>query len=134
MLEFGGPDQSALRRKRPGSIHGSMYVIIDRAPTMAQHLHNVTPSWRTWKGISSLHTMPPWSMISPASRGIGFALARRVLQSTNAPVVATARKDLDKTKERLLEGLKIDEARLRVLRLDVTGMMLMFLCSMFQRY
>ncbi|OSS50533.1 hypothetical protein B5807_05140 [Epicoccum nigrum] len=64
--------------------------------------------------------MPPWSMISPASRGIGFALARRVLQTTNAPVVATARKDLDKTKERLLEGLKIDEARLRVLRLDVT--------------
>jgi NAD(P)-dependent dehydrogenase (short-subunit alcohol dehydrogenase family) len=73
-------------------------------------------------------------MISPASRGIGFALARRVLQTTNAPVVATARKDLDKTKERLLEGLKIDEARLRMLRLDVTGTMLMFLCSMFQRY
>lgn len=65
--------------------------------------------------------MPPWSMISPASRGIGFALARRVLQTTNAPVVATARKDLDKTKEELLEGLDIDEARLKVLKLDVTG-------------
>ncbi|KAF3052198.1 hypothetical protein E8E11_009156 [Didymella keratinophila] len=64
--------------------------------------------------------MPPWSMISPASRGIGFALARRVLQTTKAPVVATARKDLDKTKEQLLEGLDIDEARLRVLKLDVT--------------
>ncbi|KAF1929327.1 NAD(P)-binding protein [Didymella exigua CBS 183.55] len=64
--------------------------------------------------------MPPWSMISPASRGIGFALARRVLQTTNAPVVATARKDLDKTKEQLLEGLDVDEARLRVLKLDVT--------------
>lgn len=60
-------------------------------------------------------------MISPASRGIGFALARRILQTTNAPVVATARKDLDKTKEQLLEGLDIDEKRLRVLRLDVTG-------------
>lgn len=66
-------------------------------------------------------TMSPWSMISPASRGIGFALARRVLQTTNAPVVATARKDLDKTKEQLLEGLDVDEARLRVLKLDVTG-------------
>jgi NAD(P)-dependent dehydrogenase (short-subunit alcohol dehydrogenase family) len=77
--------------------------------------------------------MPPWSMISPASRGIGFALARRVLQTTNAPVVVTARKDLDKTKEQLLEGLDIDEARLRVMRLDVTGTMLI-LYSMFQRY
>lgn len=78
--------------------------------------------------------MPPWSMISPASRGIGFALARRVLQTTNAPVVATARKDVDKTKEQLLEGLDIDESRLRVLRLDVTGTMLMLLYPMFQRY
>ncbi|KAJ4988804.1 oxidoreductase [Stagonosporopsis vannaccii] len=64
--------------------------------------------------------MPPWSMISPASRGIGFALARRVLQTTNAPVVATARKDLDKTKGELLEGLNVDESRLKVLKLDVT--------------
>src|SRR5690242_5001240 len=69
----------------------------------------------------SILTMPPWSMISPASRGIGFALARRVLQTTNAPVVATARMDLDKTKEELLEGLDIDESRLKVLKLDVTG-------------
>ncbi|EMD69240.1 hypothetical protein COCSADRAFT_130758 [Bipolaris sorokiniana ND90Pr] len=63
--------------------------------------------------------MPPWSLISPASRGIGFALARRVLQTTNAPVVATARKDLDKTKEELLDGLDVDEKRLSVLKLDV---------------
>lgn len=65
-------------------------------------------------------------MISPASRGIGFALARRVLQTTNAPVVATARMDLDKTKEQLLEGLDVDEARLRVLKLDVTGQFFRF--------
>jgi NAD(P)-dependent dehydrogenase (short-subunit alcohol dehydrogenase family) len=65
--------------------------------------------------------MPPWSLISPASRGIGFALAKRVLQTTNAPVVVTARKDLDKTKEELLSGTNIDEARLRVLKLDVLG-------------
>jgi hypothetical protein len=46
-----------------------------------------------------------------------------VLQTTNAPVVATARKDLDKTKEELLEGLGIDESRLKVLKLDVLGML-----------
>jgi NAD(P)-dependent dehydrogenase (short-subunit alcohol dehydrogenase family) len=66
--------------------------------------------------------MPPWSLISPASRGIGFALAKRVLQTTNAPVVVTARKDLDKTKEELLAGLGVDESRLKVLKLDVLGM------------
>lgn len=65
-------------------------------------------------------------MISPASRGIGFALARRVLQTTNAPVVATARKDLDKTKEELLKGLNIDESRLSVFKLDVIGMFVVF--------
>ncbi|KAI8934876.1 hypothetical protein NX059_008550 [Plenodomus lindquistii] len=63
--------------------------------------------------------MAPWSLISPASRGIGFALARQVLRSTNAPVVTTARTDLDKVKEELLDGLDIDESRLRVLKLDV---------------
>ena len=66
-------------------------------------------------------TMPPWSLISPASRGIGFALARRVLQATHTPVIATARKDLDKTREELLKDLKVDEGRLTVLKLDVLG-------------
>lgn len=65
--------------------------------------------------------MPPWTLISPASRGIGFALAKRVLQTTNAPVVVTARKDLDKTREELLSGGDFDEARLKVLKLDVIG-------------
>ncbi|KAF2036276.1 NAD(P)-binding protein [Setomelanomma holmii] len=63
--------------------------------------------------------MPPWSLISPASRGVGFALAQRVLQTTNAPVVVTARKDLDKLKEELLSGNNFDEARVKVLKLDV---------------
>ncbi|KAH7398911.1 short-chain dehydrogenase/reductase-like protein [Phaeosphaeria sp. MPI-PUGE-AT-0046c] len=63
--------------------------------------------------------MPPWSLISPASRGIGCALAKRILQTTNAPVVVTARKDLDKTKEELLNGTNIAESRLTVLKLDV---------------
>ena len=43
------------------------------------------------------------------------------MQTTNAPVVATSRKDLDKTKEELLEGLSVDEKRLTVLKLDVLG-------------
>ena len=63
-------------------------------------------------------------MISPASRGIGFALAKRVLQTTNAPVVVTARKDLDKTREELLSSTNVDEGRLKVLRLDVLGVLL----------
>jgi hypothetical protein len=66
-------------------------------------------------------SMPPWSLISPSSRGIGFALAKRVLQTTNAPVVVTARKDLDKLTEELLSGSNIDESRLKVLKLDVLG-------------
>ena len=65
--------------------------------------------------------MAPWSLVSPASRGIGFALARRVLQTTNAPLVATARKDLAGTKEKLLEGLDVDENRLTMIKLDVLG-------------
>lgn len=65
--------------------------------------------------------MAPWSLVSPASRGIGFALARRVLQTTRAPLVATARKDLTGTKKKLLEGLDVDENRLTMLQLDVLG-------------
>ena len=80
--------------------------------------------------------MPPWSLISPASRGIGFALARRVLQTTNAPVVTTARKDLDKTKEELLDGMDVDEKRLTVLKLDVLGTYLAYvmMCTMALEY
>ncbi|KAF2655805.1 short-chain dehydrogenase/reductase-like protein [Lophiostoma macrostomum CBS 122681] len=63
--------------------------------------------------------MSPWSLVSPASRGIGFALTRRVLQTTNAPVVATARKEIAKTKQELLAGLEVNEDRLTVLKVDV---------------
>jgi NAD(P)-dependent dehydrogenase (short-subunit alcohol dehydrogenase family) len=65
--------------------------------------------------------MPPWSLISPASRGIGFALARRVLQTTNAPVVVTARKDLVQAKKELLEGIDVDHQRLTLMEIDVLG-------------
>ncbi len=49
-------------------------------------------------------------------------LARRLLLTTNVPVVATARGDLDQTKETLLSGLRdVKENRLHVLKLDVLG-------------
>ena len=68
--------------------------------------------------------MQPWALVTPASRGIGLELARRLLQTTKVPVVATARKDLDQTKENVLSGLKdVKEDRLHVLRIDVLGML-----------
>ena len=66
--------------------------------------------------------MPPWTLVSPASRGIGFALARRVLETTNAPLVVTARKELAQTKRDMLRGLNVDESRLTMLELDYRGM------------
>ena len=63
----------------------------------------------------------PWSLVTPASRGIGLQLARRLLKTTSLPVVATARRNLDETKEKILDGLDVDESRLDVLELDVKG-------------
>lgn len=66
--------------------------------------------------------MQPWALVSPASRGIGLELARRLLQTSNVPVVATARKDLDQTKENVLSGLQgVKEDRLHVVKVDVLG-------------
>jgi NAD(P)-dependent dehydrogenase (short-subunit alcohol dehydrogenase family) len=66
--------------------------------------------------------MQPWALISPASRGIGLELARRLLQTTKVPIVATARKDLDQTRENILTGLDgVSEDRLHVLKIDVLG-------------
>ncbi|SMY23746.1 unnamed protein product [Zymoseptoria tritici ST99CH_1A5] len=63
--------------------------------------------------------MQPWALVTPASRGIGLELARRLLQTTTVPIVATARKDLDQTRENVLAGLKdVKEDRLHVLELD----------------
>lgn len=65
--------------------------------------------------------MQPWALVSPASRGIGLELARRLLQTTSIPVVATARSNLDQAEEALLSGLSdVSEDRLHVLQLDVT--------------
>lgn len=66
--------------------------------------------------------MNPWALVTPSNRGIGLQLARRILQITSIPVVATARKDLDRTREQLCQGLPDNvEGRLSVLRLDVLG-------------
>lgn len=74
--------------------------------------------------------MRPWALITPASKGIGLALSRRILQTTKVPIIATARRDLDQTKEHILQDLKdVDESRVNVLSLDVTGTDLSHLCS-----
>ena len=72
--------------------------------------------------------MPRWLLVSPVSRGIGFALARNLLRSTTLPLVGTARKDCDATKNALLKELKdkngddVDPKRLQVLQLSVDRM------------
>ena len=79
--------------------------------------------------------------MSPSSRGIGLQLARHLLRTTDLPIVATAKRDLDKTRDDILtegngpeaqdavdtsrEGSGEEEARLRVLRIDVEGMTLL---------
>lgn len=66
--------------------------------------------------------MQPWALVSPASRGIGLELARRLLQTTKVPIVATARKDLNQTRENILQGLDgVSEERLHVVKIDVLG-------------
>lgn len=66
--------------------------------------------------------MQPWALVSPASRGIGLELSRRLLQTTNVPVVATARRNLDQARENILSGLRdVKEDRLHVVKLDVLG-------------
>ncbi|KUJ23545.1 NAD(P)-binding protein [Mollisia scopiformis] len=62
-----------------------------------------------------------WSLICPASRGIGFELTRQLLLTTTIPVVATARKDITSVKKNILSDLKdVDPSRLIVLEVDVT--------------
>ncbi|KAL9576058.1 MAG: hypothetical protein Q9203_007809, partial [Teloschistes exilis] len=64
--------------------------------------------------------LKPWLLTTPASRGIGFQLARRLLNTTDLPVVATARKNIDETRSQLLKDLDVDPTRLSVFELDVT--------------
>lgn len=65
-----------------------------------------------------------FALITPASRGIGFALAQQLLVHTDLPVCATARKDCEKVHEKLMESVKSQRVaadRLTVLKTDVTG-------------
>ncbi|KAH6647003.1 oxidoreductase [Truncatella angustata] len=71
----------------------------------------------------------PWIFVSPSSRGIGHALTRHLLQTTNLPIIATCRsRDTSAAKASLLDNLsapnnyyKEDRAsRLVVFQLDVT--------------
>jgi len=92
--------------------------------------------------------MTPWAFVTPSSRGIGLALARRLLRTSNLSIVATARSSIEETRERILcksseselagahgpssahgsgddphfEAMRRegDESRLTVLKLDVT--------------
>lgn len=64
-------------------------------------------------------------IVTPASRGLGFALARYLLTNSSLPVVATARRNCDEVHSRLLMGINGKE-RLRVLSVDVTGTLLYF--------
>lgn len=63
-----------------------------------------------------------WSLVCPANRGIGFYLTRHLLRSTNVPIVATTRKDTEGVRRDILKDLRdVDEKRLTVLEVDVTG-------------
>ena len=67
--------------------------------------------------------MQPFALISPASRGIGRELARRLLITTSVPIVATTRKGIDETRKDVLSGLQdVSADRLHVVQLDVLGM------------
>lgn len=65
-----------------------------------------------------------FALITPASRGIGFAMARQLLVNTDIPVCATARKDCGAVHDKLVKSVdsQRDAAkRLTVLEADVTS-------------
>jgi NAD(P)-dependent dehydrogenase (short-subunit alcohol dehydrogenase family) len=64
-----------------------------------------------------------WALVTPASRGIGLALARHLLFTTppSLPIVATARSNPSGTKARILDGLNLSpshSSRLDVQKID----------------
>ncbi|KAI0354867.1 NAD-P-binding protein [Trametes cingulata] len=75
--------------------------------------------------------MPPFILISPATRGLSLALIRHYLRTTSLPVFGTYRphppssdhpRTPDSVRERILDPLKdVDPARLHVLPLDFTS-------------
>lgn len=65
--------------------------------------------------------MNPWAIVAPASRGIGRAVAREILQTTSCSVVATARRKPDDVKRTILSDLNVEPSRLYVLTMDFLG-------------
>ncbi|KAL6234670.1 hypothetical protein BDW75DRAFT_159325 [Aspergillus navahoensis] len=64
-----------------------------------------------------------FAIVTPASRGLGFAFAQQLLAHTNLPVVATARTDCHGVRDRLLRNVQYGtdaEKRLSVFQVDVT--------------
>lgn len=65
-----------------------------------------------------------FALVTPASRGLGFAFVQQLLTKTSLPVVATARSNTADARDRLLssEGVPASaKERLRVLEVDVKG-------------
>ena len=61
-----------------------------------------------------------WTLVTPSSRGIGLCLIQQLLKTTTAPVVATARSNLEGARDRILEGVDSKHhARLDVQNCDV---------------
>ncbi|KAJ5086418.1 hypothetical protein NUU61_007725 [Penicillium alfredii] len=64
-----------------------------------------------------------FALVTPASRGLGFAFAQQLLAQTELPVIATARKNCNEVREQLLSSSGVsrgEEKRLRLLEVDVT--------------
>lgn len=65
-----------------------------------------------------------FALVTPASRGIGFAFARQLLVHTDLPICITARNNCDELHEKLVGSVRTrtDTAkRLTVVKVDVTG-------------
>lgn len=65
-----------------------------------------------------------FALVTPASRGLGFAFAQQLLTRTELPVIATARRNCSELQEQLLSSKDMPrgaEQRLRILQVDVTG-------------
>lgn len=65
-----------------------------------------------------------FAIVTPASKGLGFAFAQHLLSKTPLPIVATVRRNKDEVHDKLLSGKNTPrsaEERLSVLEVDVTG-------------
>ncbi|KAK7060337.1 hypothetical protein VNI00_001102 [Paramarasmius palmivorus] len=67
--------------------------------------------------------MPPFILVTPATRGLSLALTRTFLRTTNLPVYATHRSgSSQEVKEHILSPLKdVNPKRLSLLHLDLTN-------------